>query len=48
MYLYKCKFFKTKVEYMGHKIAPSGIRPTLERVKSVVEAPAPKNIFEVN
>ena len=43
----KCKFFQTKVEYLGHQITPSGISPTQERVKSVVEAPAPKNKSEL-
>ena len=43
----KCKFFQTTVEYLGHQITPSGISPTQEKVKSVVEAPAPKNKSEL-
>ena len=47
IYRRKCKFFQTSVEYLGHQITPSGISPTQERVKSVVEAPAPKNKSEL-
>ena len=43
----KCKFFQTTVEYLGHKITPSGISPTQERVRSVIEAPAPRNKSEL-
>ena len=39
------KFSQTTVEYLaiGHKITPSGISPIQERVRSVIEAPAPRN-----
>ena len=35
---YKCKFFQTSVEYLGHFVTPNGISPTQERVKGVIEA----------
>jgi len=39
----KCMFFQKSLEYLGHVISKEGIRPTDERVKSVLEAPAPQN-----
>ena len=43
----KCRFFQIKVECLGYQITPSGVSPTQERVKNVVEAPAPKNKSEL-
>ena len=43
----KCRFFQTSVEYLGHLVTPSGISPTQERVKGIVEAPSPKNKSEL-
>ena len=39
--------FQAKVEYLGHQITPSGISPTQDRAKSIVEAPASKNKSEL-
>ena len=43
----KCKFFQTSVEYLCHQITTKGLSPTQERVKSIVEAPAPRNKSEL-
>ena len=40
---YKSKLFQTSVEYLGYEITPKRVSPTQERVKSIVEAPVPRN-----
>ena len=43
----KCRFFQKSVEYLGHRISPDGIRPTEERIKGILAAPAPSNKSEL-
>ena len=43
----KCRFFQTSVEYLGYQVMPTGISPTQERIKGIVEAPSPRNKFEL-
>ncbi|XP_062541354.1 uncharacterized protein K02A2.6-like [Armigeres subalbatus] len=43
----KCKFFVTSVDYLGHTISKDGIRPNQSKVDAIVNAPAPKNISEL-
>lgn len=43
----KCKFFQTSVTYLGHEISEEGIRPNKEKIKAVVNAPAPQNLTQV-
>ena len=43
----KCRFFQTSVEYLGYQVMPTGISPTQERIKGIVEAPSPRNKLEL-
>jgi len=43
----KCMFLLAKVEYLRHVIDESGLHPTQEKVKAIQEAPAPKNLAEL-
>ena len=43
----KCKFMKTKVEYLGHVIDREGLHPSAEKVKAIQEAPKPKDVSEL-
>lgn len=45
--LEKCKFFKTKVEYLGHVLEHNQIHPNPEKVKAIVDAPAPKDVSQL-
>ena len=44
VHLDKCQ---QSVEYLGHKIDASGLHPTTAKVKTVVNAPIPKNLSEL-
>jgi len=35
------------VEYLGHQISQSGFHPTKEKVRTIVEAPAPQNVSQL-
>ena len=37
----------SEVEYLGHRITPDGLQPTLTKVKAITEAPAPTNVSEL-
>ena len=43
----KCSFMQPSVVYLGHVIDKEGLRPTQERVKAVMDAPAPVNTSEL-
>lgn len=43
----KCKFLKSKVEYLGYIIEKSGLRPSPNKIKAIQEMPAPTNIKEL-
>ena len=43
----KCKYFQPELEFLGHVITPSGIRPTNQRIKDVLQAPIPTNKSEL-
>ncbi|KAA3676599.1 uncharacterized protein DEA37_0004579 [Paragonimus westermani] len=45
--LQKCKFDAGEVDFLGHIISANGIRPSLENIRAITEAPAPKNTPEV-
>ncbi len=47
MKLAKCKFLKPSVNFLGHRVDADGIHTTDEKLKAIVEAPAPKNIQEL-
>ena len=43
----KCQFFKSSVEYLGHRVDATGLHPTTDKLRAVAEAPAPKNLKEL-
>ena len=43
----KCCFLQPSVIFLGHCIDAEGLHPTEEKLKAIVEAPAPKNIQEL-
>lgn len=43
----KSEFFVKKVRYLGHVISGQGIEPDREKIKSMLEAPAPTNKKEL-
>ncbi len=45
--LAKCKFLQPSVNFLGHRVDADGIHTTDEKLKTIVEAPAPKNIATV-
>lgn len=47
MNLEKCKFFVTEVTFLGHTISKSGINPKVEKMEAILNAPAPKNLLEL-
>lgn len=45
--LEKCKFFKTKICYLGHVISGDGISVDPSKIRAIVDWPAPSNVSEV-
>ena len=43
----KCKFFQTRIEFLGHVVTSTGISPTKQRVDNVLQTPAPKTESEL-
>ena len=43
----KCAFLLPQVDYLGHQISQSGLHPTEEKVRAIVEAPAPHNVTQL-
>lgn len=43
----KCKFFKSEVTYLGHKVTDKGILPDDSKYESLVKYPVPQNADEV-
>ena len=43
----KCKFFKTKVHYLGYLVGSNGIQPLPEKVEAIKKPIAPTNIDEL-
>ena len=43
----KCAFLLPQVEYLGHQISQIGLHPTKEKVRAIVEAPAPQNVSQL-
>lgn len=37
----KCEFMVPSVQYLGHRIDAQGLHPLQEKVRAIVEAPAP-------
>ena len=40
----KCKFGRSRVEYLGHVISEEGISPNPDKVKAVCEFPVPTSV----
>ena len=43
----KCQFFKSEIQYLGHIVSDTGIRPLPEKLVSVKNMPAPTNATQV-
>ena len=43
----KCQFMVSEVSYLGHRIDKDGLHPLDDKVKAIVEAPAPRNVREL-
>ncbi|KAL6463598.1 hypothetical protein MHYP_G00279890 [Metynnis hypsauchen] len=43
----KCEFFKSSLEYLGHTIDEAGLHKSPDKVRAIVEAPAPVNTIQV-
>ena len=46
--LAKCHFYKSEVEFLGHSISASGIRPLHDKIEAMRNFPRPKNNKEVS
>ena len=43
----KCRFLQPRVIFLGHRIDAEGIHPTDEKLKAIMQAPAPENLQEL-
>ena len=43
----KCRFLQSSVTFLGHRIDADGIHPTEEKLRAIVEAPAPKYVQQL-
>ena len=43
----KCRFLQPRVIFLGHRIDAEGIHPTDEKLKAIMQAPAPENVQEL-
>ncbi|XP_047988541.1 uncharacterized protein K02A2.6-like [Leguminivora glycinivorella] len=43
----KCKFGKASVEFLGHMIDANGLHPCGDKIKAIMETPAPRNVKEL-
>ena len=43
----KCRFFEDSVEFLGHLIDAKGIHTTPDKLRAIVDAPAPRNVNEL-
>ena len=43
----KCAFLLPQVEYLGHQISEKGLQPTTQKLRAIVEAPAPHNVSQL-
>jgi len=43
----KCTFAATQVEYLGHTITPSGIKPQIRKISTVLNLQEPTNVKEL-
>jgi transposase InsO family protein len=45
--LSKCQFFKTSVVFVGHIFCESGIKPSEEKFRAIIDAPPPNDIQQL-
>ena len=45
--LKKCDFFRTEVEYLGFDVGAEGIKPSLSKVRAILDWPTPTNVTDV-
>ena len=45
--LKKCDFFKKEVEYLGFDVGEYGLKPSLSKIKVILEWPTPQSITDV-
>ena len=43
----KCKFMCPEVDYLGHIFDSHGVHPNPSKIKSILDAPTPKNVKQV-
>ncbi|CAF1302602.1 unnamed protein product [Didymodactylos carnosus] len=43
----KCEVFKTRIDFLGHTIANSGVSPLSDKVRAILEIPEPKSADDV-
>ena len=43
----KCDFFKNEVEYLGFDVGKDGIKPSLSKVKAIIDWPTPETVTDV-
>ncbi|XP_064459047.1 uncharacterized protein K02A2.6-like [Ornithodoros turicata] len=45
--LQKCSFFQDSIVYCGYKISSEGLHKTQDKIRAVLEAPAPQNVSQL-
>jgi hypothetical protein len=43
----KCDFFQKKIHYLGHVISEEGVAVDLEKIRSIMEWPTPKDVSDI-
>ena len=43
----KCSFFTDKVQYLGHVFTKQGVQPNPEKVRAILDAPAPRDLKQL-
>ena len=43
----KCAFLLPEVDYLGHHLSAEGLRPTMDKIRAIVQAPAPRNVSQL-
>jgi hypothetical protein len=43
----KCDFFQKEIQYLGHTISAEGVAVDPEKIKEIMDWPAPQNVTEV-
>ena len=45
--LSKCRFMQDQIDYLGHTVSSEGLRPIVEKIAALKEAPTPTNVTEL-